>query len=296
MRDVRSVISEGDRVFAADSMLWRICREHVILLHGPAAAVMQIAQPRIGLGVFQHSDFQSAPTARLDRTLDTVYTIGFGTIAEANAAARRVHGIHQRVGGDAQAHDVPGEPKYSAFELDLLMWVIATMIMSSIQGYERAVAKLSDAEKEEFYGDMRVLGTFFELPSAYGPQDWESFQKYWAQQIADERLGSHAISRKVAWAVARPHRPWWLWAASWPMMFMFTEIIPEPVRGRLGFRSNWWTRMSLAVATMGLRAFVRIAPGRVRFVPHYRKARKSAAMAMLTVSSQKCMGQTPLLR
>ena len=250
-------------------MLWRLSREHVILLHGPAAAVMQVAHPRIGLGVYQHSNFQSAPTDRLDRTLDAVYTMVFGTRAQALAAARKVHAIHRRVTGDAAAHNVPGEGQYSAFELNLLMWVIATMIMSSVDGYERSVAKLNDSDKDAFYRDMRRLGTLFELPIEYGPQDWRSFLKYWDEQLADPQLGAHGISRKVAWAVARPGKPWWLWFSSLPLMFMFAEIIPEPVRGRLGFRSTWFTRTSLAVATVALRIFVKLAPARLRFVPHY---------------------------
>jgi uncharacterized protein (DUF2236 family) len=197
---------DSERIFSADSMLWRICREHAILLHGPAAAVMQIAHPRIGLGVLQHSDFQTAPLARLMRTLDAVYTMTFGTRAEVLAAAQGVREIHRRVSGDAAAHDVPGKPLYSAFEPDLLMWVIATMIMSSVDGYERAVTTLSGDQKQEFYSEMRQLGTLFDLPGDYGPQTWHDFLLYWHDQLASPELGSHPISRqgrRGPWRVQR---------------------------------------------------------------------------------------------
>ena len=36
---------------------------------------------------------------------------------------------------------------------------------SAVGGYERAVGPLSDDEKETFYRDMRVLGTYFGLPA-----------------------------------------------------------------------------------------------------------------------------------
>src|SRR5262245_6020249 len=285
---------KNDRIFSADSMMWRVCREHAILLHGPAAAVMQVAHPRIGVGVLEHSDFQSSPTARLDRTLDTVYTIVFGTRSEAQAAAQRVHGIHERVNGDASWHGIPGDERDSAIELDLFMWVIATMIVSSIDGYERAVGRLSEGQKQEFYRDMRTLGTFFDLPAEHGPSDWKEFVAYWEQQLARRELGAHPVSRKVAWAVARPRRPWWLWVGSWPVMFMFTEIIPEPVRGRLEFSSTWLTRTALGIATWGLRVFVKIAPRRVRFVPHYLRAMREIASA--APRAREAMGESPMPR
>jgi uncharacterized protein (DUF2236 family) len=260
---------EPERIFSADSMLWRICREHAILLHGPAAAVMQIAHPRIGLGVLQHSDFQTAPLARLMRTLDAVYTMTFGTRAEALSAAGRVREIHRRVNGDATAHNVPGKSQYSAFEPDLLMWVIATMIMSSVDGYERAVTTLSDHQKQQFYSEMRQLGTLFDLSADYGPQTWREFLLYWQEQLASPELGAHSVSRKVAWAVARPKSSLWLRISSWPLIFMFSEILPEPVRSRLGFRSTPITRFLLTVATFAMRLLVKLAPARLRFAPHY---------------------------
>src|SRR5690242_19265154 len=99
--------------FSRQSMLWRVCRERATLLHGPAAAVMQVAHPRIGLGVMDHSNFREAPTARLHRTLDAVYAMAFGTAEEAAKAAAGVARIHARVRGDAASRNVPGLAMYS---------------------------------------------------------------------------------------------------------------------------------------------------------------------------------------
>src|SRR5205814_4104685 len=97
----------------------------------------QVAHPRIGLGVMQHSNFAQDPTARLYRTLDAVYAIAFGTREQADAAAQRVARRHSTVRGDAAAHGVPGPAAYSADEIDLLMWVVATLVWSAVGGYER---------------------------------------------------------------------------------------------------------------------------------------------------------------
>src|SRR5688500_20311912 len=104
-------LSQDQFVFAPQSAMWKIVRHRSLLLHGPAAAVLQIAHPRVGLGVMEHSGFAESPLGRLERTLVAVNTIAFGTRDEADAAARRVAGRHKAVNGDAAAHGVPGPPR-----------------------------------------------------------------------------------------------------------------------------------------------------------------------------------------
>jgi uncharacterized protein (DUF2236 family) len=252
--------------------MWKVVRHRSILLHGPAAAVLQIAHPRVGLGVMEHSRFAESPLGRLERTLDATYAIAFGARAEAEQAGQRVARRHATVRGDAAAHGVPGPVNYSTDELDLLMWVVATLVWSAVGGYERSVGRLSEAEKDDFYRDMRTLGTFFGLPCAYGPQTYGEYLAYFEGVVADPLIGSHEVSRRVAWAVARPRTPWWLRVSGRPITFIFSEILPGPVRERLGFRRTVWSRVSLAVTTVALRVFERVAPGVLRFEPRYRRA------------------------
>jgi uncharacterized protein (DUF2236 family) len=256
--------------------MWKVVRHRAILLHGPAAAVLQIAHPRIGLGVMEHSRFEASPLGRLTRTLDAVYAIAFGTRDEAEAAAARVARRHATVTGDASAHGVPGPPRYSAGEQDLLLWVVATLVWSAVGGYERAIGPLDDDEKDRFYRDMRTLGAFFDLPPDLGPQTWAEHVAWFDRQVKGEQLGSHPVSRRVAWAVARPRTPWWFRLAGPPITFIFSEILPPPVARRLGFRSTCFSRGSLAVATFALRLFSRFAPSAVRLVPQYRRALAAA--------------------
>jgi uncharacterized protein (DUF2236 family) len=267
-------IRSTQRVFPPDSAIWKICRERAILLHGPAAAVLQVAHPRIALGVKEHSAFETDPIARLHRTLDAVYAIAFGTGQEARAAARRVARRHAGVKGDAAAQGLAGAATYSAGEIDLLMWVVATLVWSSVSGYERCVGPLTENDKRRFYRDMRVLGGFFGLPPDHGPQTYEAYLQYLQRQLQDPLMGSHPISRAVAWNVARPRRPWWLRASGGPIGFIFSDVLPEPVSRRLGFRSTIFSRFALSVATVGLRLFARLAPGVLRFPAQYRIARR----------------------
>jgi uncharacterized protein (DUF2236 family) len=157
------------------------------------------------------------------------------------------------------------------------MWVVATLVWSAVGGYERSVGRLSDADKESFYSDMRTLGTFFDLPPDYGPQTYADYLDYFDRQLADELLGSHPVSRQVAWAVARPRTPWWLRVSGGPITFIFSEILPPPVRDRLGFRRTLTSRISIVAATAFLNLFARFAPRRVRLVPQYRDALSAPA-------------------
>jgi uncharacterized protein (DUF2236 family) len=250
--------------FPPDSILWRVCRERCGLLHGPAAAVLQVAHPKVGAGVRDHSDFRSDAAARLHRTLLAVNGIGFGTRRQADAIARALARRHADVRGRvAEAGD--DTDSYTADDPELLMWVLATLVFAAVDGYERVLGPLSPAGREAFYVDMRRFGTYFGLPTTYGPRDWGELNGYYDRMLRDERMGASETSRRVAWHVACPRRPRWLWLASGPLRFVFSEIIPEPVRGRLGFRSTAWSRLSLTVATRGMRVIVPLLPGWARY-------------------------------
>ena len=68
--------------FGPDSMMWRINRERIALLAGPAAAVLQVAHPQVAMGVAAHSKFRTDSIGRLNRTLEAVYSVAFGTSEE----------------------------------------------------------------------------------------------------------------------------------------------------------------------------------------------------------------------
>jgi uncharacterized protein (DUF2236 family) len=264
-----SARSDG-RVFAPQSLIWKIVRENCILLNGAAAAVLQIAHPRVGLGVRDHSNFRERPIDRLTRTLDAVHAIVFGTRADAEKVASRLRRRHALVRGDAKANDVPGDATYRADEPELLMWVLATLVMSATLGYERVFGALCHDEHQRFYNDMRRFGAYFDLPEHYGPQTWDDFVQYYESILNDPQLGSHPISQEVAWAIAAPKRPWYVVPLGLPLQILLSETLPSPVRERLGFRSTRFSRFAMRSVSGILRVVVPLLPGVVRFRPEYR--------------------------
>src|SRR5260370_40958496 len=127
--------------FPDDSIIRRVNRENVLLLGGGRALLMQLAHPLVAAGVDEHSDFRDRPIRRLRRTVQMMMAIVFGDRETALAAARSVNRVHGRVQGAG----------YRALDPDLLLWVHATLVDSSLATYETFVRPLRDEEREGFY-------------------------------------------------------------------------------------------------------------------------------------------------
>src|SRR5436190_2206232 len=93
--DFRQPAGEAALV-GADSVSWRVFKNPVALFIGGISAVLlELAEPRVRSGVWDHSSFRSNPVPRMKRTglaaLITVY--GAYSVAEAMIAnVRRMHG------------------------------------------------------------------------------------------------------------------------------------------------------------------------------------------------------------
>ncbi len=262
-----------DFVFFEDSEMWKLNRVWLGILFGPAAAILQTAHPRVAQGVAQHSDFQKDSLARLRRTLFSVTHIAFGTRQEAAAMAEMLEKIHARVRGEI-AEGMPGERQYSAFEPELQMWVLATLVVAALDGYELVMDRLDDARREHFYRDFRDFGVFFGLDRNFGPQDFPSFAAYYEQMLADPMLGEHAVCAEVAQAVVYPRAPWWIRPLGLLSDFLPIETLPPRVRDRLGLRSTWWTRLRMRVFRRVIPCVYPLLPRRLQLYPAAYKAER----------------------
>ncbi|MDK3160823.1 oxygenase MpaB family protein [Kamptonema cortianum] len=253
-----------DGVFPATSVIWKITREHCILLYGPAAAILQIAHPQIARGVARYSGFRADAWGRLVRTLDTVYTVTFGVRAEAEMIRERMIGMHRGI-------ELDGGRK-NALDPELQFWVLATLVMASIEGYENVVGAICAEDKEAFYQDMRVFGEYFGLPPGYGPEQFAQFEPYYSKMIGGDLLGSDPLCAQLARDIAAPRKPLWLALAMKPVGFIVVETLPGNLRERLGFRSTKTTRACWRVMTHLLRCMMRILPSCLRFARRHREA------------------------
>lgn len=254
--------------YGPDSAMWRINRERFVLIGGPAAAILQAAHPMVAFGVAAHSRFRDNIFERLNRTLEAVYTVAFGTPEEVRRMEARVRAMHERVAG---SHPAP----YSALDPDALLWVLATLIVTSTEMHRRYATPLGPDELERFFVDMRRFGRCFGLDDAHGPQTWPEFSEYYSAMIAGRLLGSHPLCAEVANAIVSPPRPLAARLLSPFVAPLACEYVPEPVRSRLRLPARRWHGPAVRGFERVTRAMLPLVPGFLRHAPAYTAARRA---------------------
>lgn len=252
-----------DRVFAEDSLIWKVNRESVLLLGGPAAAILQIAHPIVARGVAAHSHFRSDPLGRLERTLEAVYTVIFGSRDEAAAMKARVLARHAPVKG----------ANYSAFDPEAQLWVLATLIQTAIGIYTDLVGSLAPSELAQYYREIREFGTYFGLEAEYGPATWESFQNYYEEMEQSALLGSEPVSREIAAAILVAPQPWWLNRGQRMARFLAADFLPAHIRSRLGLAYAPGEQAAFSTTCALIRCSIAGWPDALRYVSPYRRYR-----------------------
>src|SRR5918996_2076259 len=155
-----------DGYFSPRGMAWRVTREGILLLGGGRALLMQAADPLAMAGFAQHSTYRDAPWRRLQRTVEAVWTVVYGTSEQAELTAARVRAVHSRVRG-VLPHDAgpyPAGTPYAADDPDLLMWVHATLIDTALLMYQTYVGPLSDDDQESYYQETKEMALLFGVP------------------------------------------------------------------------------------------------------------------------------------
>lgn len=248
--------------FKPDSMMWRINRELVVLLAGPTAAVLQVAHPQVAMGVAAHSRFRSDSIGRLRRTLDAVYAVAFGSEAEVALVRQAVARAHRSVQGESPQH-------YSAFDPGAQLWVLATLIMSSVNMFRRFVGPLTENERDQFLVENARFGEVFGLAPEILPGSWQEFEAYWQDMISGPLLGSHPLCAEVAQAVVRPDAPRSMRVFAPVFRALALEYLPVPLRERLGFSGRPSPHWVWGPLDCTLPFLLRVAPARLRHAPQY---------------------------
>ncbi|HEY4028753.1 MAG TPA: oxygenase MpaB family protein [Caulobacteraceae bacterium] len=146
---------------APDSVHWRVFKNPVSLyIGGVAAVILELAEPRVRTGVWEHSGFRQTPVRRLQSTGLAAMISVYGPRSAAEAMIAGVVERHRTVRGVTPA----GEP-YAASDPDLLLWVQATTGLGFGDAYSRYVRPLTADDLDRLYAESE--------PSAllYGVKD-----------------------------------------------------------------------------------------------------------------------------
>ncbi len=192
--------------YGPDSMMWRINREAVLLGAGPTALLLQIAHPLVAEGVARHSTFEADPFKRLHGTITTTMDLVFGDGPAAERAVRKLNGVHATIKGPvADEHARRIAESFRALDPELLLWVQATLIVTSVRTYSRWVAPLSRPDLERFWQEARSVGTRLGIPLSLSPADWPALAAYWRRMLApDGPIHVTPTAKRLAPLIVRP--------------------------------------------------------------------------------------------
>lgn len=131
---------------APDSVSWRVFKNPVALLVGGITAViLELAEPAVRTGVWEHSSFRRDPLGRLRRTGLAAMVTVYGARSVALPMIVGVAGMHARVFGET-----PSGRRFAANEPRLLDWVHATAGYGFSEAYDRYVAALTVDQFDAF--------------------------------------------------------------------------------------------------------------------------------------------------
>jgi uncharacterized protein (DUF2236 family) len=258
-------------LFGPQSLVWRIGREKILLLGGPAALLLQVAHPLIAAGVAGHSDFEGNPFGRLRSTLDATLRIVYGDTEQAAAATDQVRAIHRRVRGtlvsatDGQGAGTP----YSAEDPELALWVHATLVHTALEVYDRFVHRLGEQDRAGYYDEARRLASLFGAETVT-PGTYEEFEMY--RQTMEEKLAVGANARGLAGTIMSPPLPVPGRPAVPFLRAVTSSLLPEALRAEYRLRWGPAERRTVAIMSQSLGLGLRWVPERIRFWPHYRVA------------------------
>jgi uncharacterized protein (DUF2236 family) len=286
-------------LFGPTSASWKVNRESALFLGAGRAALLQLAHPWVATALEQHSTVMERPIARFHSTFRIVFTMIFGTAAQAAAAAHHLYELHTHIEGE-MAEDVgrwAHGPHYQANETAALRWVFATLVESAVLACEAVLPPLAAGELETYYADSRRLAGLFGLRPETLPPDWKSFLIYCREMEQSDELGvsdaaramGHNLLRGAGSGFARLLKP--------PQWYRALTVawLPERFRAEFGLRFGAEEERSAARARDRLPRWYSRLPASIRFVGPWheaqaRLARQSAGM-VARLSNRFWIGQ-----
>jgi len=218
-------------LMAPDSVSWTVFKNPVVLfIGGVAAVVLELAEPHVRTGVWEHSAFRGQPLERLRRTALAAVVTVYGPRSRAEAMIARVTRLHERVSGTT-----PHGDRYAAVDPELLTWVQATAAFGFLEAYHAYVRPLRDDERDRYYAEGQAAAHL------YGARDAPASQAAMEALFAHmhDRLEPSDIVHEFLDIVRRmPALPAPLRPLQALLIRAAVDIVPASARERLGLRDR----------------------------------------------------------
>lgn len=233
---------------------WKLNSKWFVLIGGARAAILQTAHPKVAAGVVQYSHYKTDPVGRLERTMDSVLTLGFGTPERRASVFAELEQIHGNVKGRTRSGEA-----YSALDPRLMYWVLATLIDTVMVVEHRYIGRLTEADREKFFLESRPMATGFGIDDRFVPNNLAEFRDYMDHMYAT--LQPDEDSRDVANTLLRPKIKYVPDTVFVPLDWVTLELLPTTMRRGLGLRDL--SPVELGAVRSGQRASRMMSP----FVP-----------------------------
>lgn len=221
-----------------DSVSWRIFKNPVTLaVGGITAVILELAEPRVRHGVWDHSIFEKQPLTRMKRTgLAAMITV-YAPEEIATQTIGRIGHMHAGVSGTTPC----GKP-YRASDLELMNWVQATASFGFLEAYHALAGPLSEADRDRLYSEAQSSAALYGAthPPASVEQQVQLFDEM-APLLEPSAILTDFLAI-VQKALPMPGAGLYVRAA--------IELLPEAIRRDLGLeprRAKPWMMKTLRV-------------------------------------------------
>jgi len=222
----------GEAALASpDSVSWRVFKNPLSLfIGGVTAVIMELAEPRVRTGLWEHTTFRLNPLRRLRRTGLAAMVAIYGARSTAEAMIARIRRTHDTVAGRT-----PSGEAYCASDPELLNWVQGTAAYGFLQAYQAYVQPLSPAERDRYYAEGVPAATLYGATSA-PTSEAELDMLFHATAGRLER--SDIVLEFLAIMRSAPILPILLRPAQHLLVRAAVDLTPRWVRTRLGLNGN----------------------------------------------------------
>ena len=251
-------------ILPRDAVARRLNRELFVALGSTAAVLLQVAHPLVAAGVDQHSDFRRDPFGRFHRTANTSLDAVFGDTSRAKRALRRIDARHVAVKGT----DADGR-HYRAQDPQLLLWVQATLVLTSLRWYELVAGRLSPTDRQRYWDEGKVFARELGVPDELFPTTIGDLERY-EREMLGTAVAPNVTSRIVARSVLHPFAAL-PGAAYWPLDVIAAGLVPRSLRDAFGLRWGTTERLFFRFVIEALKIWRALAPRWLAIVPHARR-------------------------
>jgi len=217
------------------SVSWQIFKNPVALFSGGVAAVLlELAEPSVRTGVWEHTSFRRDPVRRLERTGLAAMVTVYGARSVAEKMIAGVVAMHARVQGTT-----PAGERYRANDPRLLTWVQATASFGFIEAYHRYARTLSPAEIDRAYAEGAPAAALYGAVDA--PRS-DAERRALFEAMRPELEASPIVFEFLAIMRDAPIVPWILRPLQRLLVRAAVELVPDWARERLGLGPGFGLR------------------------------------------------------